>query len=79
VLGNLLIICLSLFYPAILSLLLIVPMVIFIHATVQTKEIKTSLLAVIASFVQLFGYGLGFLSKWITKKASKATQKELYG
>lgn len=35
--------------------------VLFVHASVQNKSIKVGFLSVIASFVQLTGYGIGFI------------------
>ena len=68
VLGHLAILILAFLCPAILFLLTIVPVVILIHAAIYTKEVKTSFLAVIASFVQLFGYGTGFLKRYFLRK-----------
>ena len=39
-------------------------LVIFIDASIRNKSIKIGALSVGASFVQLFGYGCGFLSAW---------------
>jgi hypothetical protein len=75
---------LAIFYPAILLLLAVVPVVILIDAAIQTKSIETSFLAVIASFVQLFGYGLGFIKAFIFRVILKkeefySFQKNFYG
>lgn len=48
-----------LFYTGLLFLSLYV-MLLFIDATLKTKSIKVGFLSIIAAFVQLFGYGLGF-------------------
>jgi len=65
--GNLLIIALAFIIPLILIFLAVFPALILIHAAIKTKEVKTTLLAVIASFVQLFGYGSGFFKALILK------------
>ena len=39
-------------------------LVICIDATIQNKSLKVGLLAVPAAFVQLMGYGFGFLESW---------------
>lgn len=37
---------------------------IFCHAMVKTRNISIAAMAVIASFIQLFSYGFGFLKSW---------------
>jgi glycosyltransferase involved in cell wall biosynthesis len=69
--GNLAIVLYAFCNPLILLLLLVVPLVIFSHAYSQTKELKTSLWAIVASFTQTFGYGLGFLEALILRKILK--------
>ena len=39
-------------------------LVIFIDASIRNKSVKIGALSVAASFVQLFGYGCGFLTAW---------------
>lgn len=51
------------FKPVIWGLLLLFCLVIFTDSTLKNKSIKIGLLSIITSFTQLFGYGLGFLSK----------------
>lgn len=48
--------------PAILGLVLIFAFFVHTDALVRNKNLKVSLLAVIASFVLLFGYGTGFVT-----------------
>jgi glycosyltransferase involved in cell wall biosynthesis len=52
---------------------------IFLESLFKNRKINIALMSILTTYVQLFGYGLGFLTEWITKKASKATQEELYG
>ena len=52
------------FIPALLSLIGLFVLIIFIDATLQNRSVKIGALAVVASFVQLTGYGTGFLRAW---------------
>lgn len=52
---------------------------IFVESLLKNRSFKVAVLSIVASYVQLFGYGLGFLEELITHKASRATQEELYG
>ena len=44
--------------------LMLFSLIIFVDATIKNKSLKIGLLAVKASFVQLLGYGSGFLRAW---------------
>ena len=46
------------------SLLLLFALIICIDSTLQNKSLKIGLLSVVASFIQLTGYGTGFLIAW---------------
>ncbi|MDL2299981.1 glycosyltransferase [Bacteroides sp. OttesenSCG-928-E20] len=50
--------------PAFLFLILFYALVVTADATIQNKSLAIGLLSVVAAFVQLTGYGLGFLSAW---------------
>lgn len=50
--------------PCLPSLLLLFALIIFADSTIQNKSAKIGLLSVAASFVQLTGYGSGFLRAW---------------
>ena len=52
------------FIPALSSLIGLFVLIIFIDATLQNRSVKIGALAVVASFVQLIGYGTGFLRAW---------------
>lgn len=54
----------SLFCPWLLSLLLLFALLIFIDSGIRNRSVKIGLLSVVASFVQLIGYGSGFLRAW---------------
>jgi glycosyltransferase involved in cell wall biosynthesis len=44
--------------------LLLFALLIFSDASLQEKSLKIGLLAVVASYIQLLGYGFGFISAW---------------
>lgn len=46
-----------------LSLLLLYTVLVLMDATIKNKSLQVGLLSVIAVFVQLFGYGIGFLTE----------------
>ena len=39
-------------------------MVICVDSTIRNKSLKVGLLSIPAAFVQLMGYGLGFIESW---------------
>ena len=47
-----------------LSPLLLFSLIIFIDSTIRNKNPWIGLLSICASFIQLFGYGLGFIKAW---------------
>ena len=66
-----------------LSLLCLAPIVlyvlgIFCESLIKNKSVKIALLSIVAAYMQLFGYGTGFLGECITHKARKKKQEELY-
>jgi glycosyltransferase involved in cell wall biosynthesis len=52
--------------------------VILIHATIKTKNISIGFMAVMASYIQLFSYGYGFLQSWILLNVYKKKPKEAF-
>jgi glycosyltransferase involved in cell wall biosynthesis len=54
----------SLFWGGSLSLLFLFALIVFVDASMQNKSLKIGLLAIAASFIQLTGYGTGFLRAW---------------
>ncbi|MBQ7540380.1 MAG: glycosyltransferase [Bacteroidaceae bacterium] len=62
--GCLLLLVLSLLSPWFLLPLALFCIIIFIDASLREKSVGVGLRAVLASFVQLFGYGTGFLRAW---------------
>lgn len=51
---------------------------IFCESLIKNKSLKIALLSIVAAYMQLFGYGTGFLGECITHKARKKSQEELY-
>lgn len=52
------------FIPALSSLIGLFILIVFVDSSLQNKSIKIGALSVVASFVQLIGYGTGFLRAW---------------
>ncbi|HQB29091.1 MAG TPA: glycosyltransferase [Paludibacter sp.] len=63
VIGMISILIAGLFNPIIWGLLLLFCLIVFVDSSIQNKSIKIGLLSIVTSFTQLFGYGLGFLSR----------------
>lgn len=81
VLGNILLVILSIVFLNgwfLLPILLYV-MALFTDSLIKNKKISIAVLSVITGYTQLFGYGLGFLTELIVRKATKTRQEELYG
>jgi GT2 family glycosyltransferase len=49
-----------------LALLALFALLIFLDSSIRSKSAKVGCLSVVASFVQLIGYGVGFLESWWT-------------
>ena len=47
-----------------LSPLLLFALIVFIDSSIRNKNIKIGFLSIWASFIQLIGYGTGFLRAW---------------
>ncbi len=60
--GLIIILIAALFYPLILILPFIYMIALFVDSLIKNKSLKVALLSVPASFVQLTGYGTGFIS-----------------
>jgi glycosyltransferase involved in cell wall biosynthesis len=83
VLGHLLLLALAILLPAAPLILLLFPITIFLDALRQSQEFRVALLAIPAAYVQLVGYGTGFLhAVWkrliLKKGAFAAFQKKFY-
>lgn len=60
-LGILALLIVSFWCPWVLCLIVLYALMIFVDASIKEKSCKIGLLSIIASFVQLIGYGTGFL------------------
>lgn len=60
--GTIVFLCLSLLHPFFLFPLFLLVILLLIDASIKTKHLKIALLSVIASFIQLSGYGAGFMA-----------------
>ena len=65
------------------ALLCLAPIVLFVlgifcESLIKNKSVKIALLSIVAAYMQLFGYGTGFLGECLTHKARKKKQEELY-
>ena len=63
-LGTMLLLCFSFFCIWSLLPLLLFSLLIFVDASFLERSIKVGFLSICASFVQLIGYGTGFLRSW---------------
>ena len=79
VLGHLLLLVLALAWSwwFVLPILLYI-VALFMDAFRQSKELKTTMLSVVASYTQLTAYGLGFMEELVTHKAEKQAAEKLY-
>ena len=83
VIGMASVLILSLFYPLLLLLPLAYSLIVFIDSLLINKSISVALYSIAASWIQLIGYGTGFLSavwrRLILKKGEfKAFEKKFY-
>ena len=51
---------------------------IFCESLIKNKKIKVALLSILTSYIQLCGYGIGFLDEFFTRRASKKSQETIY-
>ncbi len=51
---------------------------IFFHALAKTLNISIAALSVIASYIQLFSYGWGFLSSWVSLNVLRKNPREAF-
>ncbi len=70
-LGNLIGIIISIFVPKFIYFLLFPSIAFLIDALIKTKELIPSILAIITSYTQLFGYGSGLLIAYIKRSILK--------
>jgi glycosyltransferase involved in cell wall biosynthesis len=76
---SLLLIVLSVSFSVIYSTpLLLIAVVIFIDALAKTKKLCISLLAIVASFIQLYCYGYGFLRSAVNVLILKKDERKVF-
>ena len=63
-LGVVSVLCLAWFWPVGLGLLFLFSLLICIDSSIQNTSLYIGLFSVVAAFIQLIGYGSGFLSAW---------------
>ncbi len=77
ILGHFFIIFLAIIYNWwFILLFLVVPITILTHSYYTIKELKTAFIAVMATYTQTIGYGLGFMDGFISRKILR--KKEFY-
>lgn len=82
-LGVFSLLCLAWLCPMGLSLLLLFSLIVCVDSAIQNKSVKIGLLSIAAAFIQLIGYGIGFLYAWwkrclLGKDEFAAFQKNFY-
>ena len=78
VIGNIALVLLAFWSPWFLLPIGIYMLGLFTESLIKNKSVKIALLSIVAAYMQLFGYGTGFLGECITHKARKKKQEELY-
>lgn len=78
VIGNIALVLLAFWSPWFLLPIGVYILGLFTESLIKNKSLKIALLSIVAAYMQLFGYGTGFLGECITHKARKAKQEELY-
>ncbi|MCD7900912.1 MAG: glycosyltransferase [Bacteroides sp.] len=66
------------FFPWLLSLILLYILMVLIDATIKNKSLIIGCYSVIAAFIQLLGYGTGFLRAWWLLCVRKQSEAELF-
>ncbi|MDR3226088.1 MAG: glycosyltransferase [Prevotellaceae bacterium] len=78
--GNILLVCASIIFCCAWLLLPVITYIfaIFIDSLMKNKKLSISLLSILTSYIQLFGYGFGFFDELITHRVSKKTAEKMY-
>ncbi len=71
ILTHILLLLCAVFNLAFLLLLLLFPIIVFIDSFYKIKDIKSAFYSILASYTQLFGYGLGFIYAFYNRKILK--------
>ena len=75
-LGSVLLLLFSLWYPAASLPLWFYFLAIFVSASIEYKRLSVGALSIITSSIQLYGYGYGFLKAFIKKAVLKRNDRE---
>jgi len=83
VIGMIVLLALSVFYPIFLAIPLAYCLLIFMDSTIKNRSAKVGLYSVVASWIQIVGYGTGFLSAFwnrliLKREAANAFEKNFY-
>ncbi len=83
VVGIIVLLALSVFYPIFLAIPLAYCLLIFMDSTIKNRSAKVGLYSVVASWIQIVGYGTGFLSAFwnrliLKREAANAFEKNFY-
>lgn len=62
--GIVIVLCAAVFVPGLLLLLALYAVLIFVDSSIANKSVKIGALSIVASFIQLTGYGTGFIRAW---------------
>lgn len=79
-LGNIALILLALIFCNFwwVSPLILYVLMILVESTVKYRRIKVAMLSVVTSYLQLCGYGFGYIDEFITRRASRRSAETLY-
>jgi hypothetical protein len=58
--------------------LLLYSLIIFVHSSIKNRSLWVGLLSVPAAFVQLMGYGTGFIVSWFKRCVLKKDEFSAY-
>lgn len=65
-------------YGHLLALYGLYTFIVFFHALIVTKNVNIAAMAIIATYVQMFSYGYGFLKSWIKLNILRQSPKEAF-
>ena len=78
VIGNIALVLLAFWSPWLLLPIGLYVLGLFTESLIKNRSVKIACLSIVAAYMQLFGYGTGFLGELVTHKARKKKQEELY-
>jgi glycosyltransferase involved in cell wall biosynthesis len=76
VLGHVLLLLLALSNPFWMLFIVAYVLLLFTDSWIKNKRLKIAFLSVATAYTQLFGYGIGFLDEWFTKRASHKIKEQ---